>query len=286
MNEHWIADGKSAAQKNARTRLQASPVGLGWALDFAANREVRFLYSDRTDRVANTTDYTQYYLTKKLDRIEEYVGGNLVRAYDLAYSYLTPRWHTQQAPGAQPPYPQVDGLPKLVLSSVTEKDASGTALPATSFSYAQGTMSGSSEYHKLQLATVANGYGAVVTYGYELHTPDGWSKLPRRYRVKSHQTDPGTGSAGGTSSVVSLAYSYGTSYNLATTDKPYDYRGHEWVTVADAAGHYSRSWFYTRDAINGKVPSKWRSSRIGYTPRSGGLTAPPPTAPGRRPTGG
>ena len=36
MNEHWIADGNNTDNENARTRLQASPVGLGWALDLGA----------------------------------------------------------------------------------------------------------------------------------------------------------------------------------------------------------------------------------------------------------
>ena len=217
---------------------------------FAANREVRFTYSDRTDAVAKTANYTQYYWTKKLDRVEMYAGGTLARSYELGYQYQTPNWHTEAAAGVTAPFPQATGLPKLLLTSITEKDGSGNALPASTFSYYQGTLPGGSEPAKLQMATVSNGYGGVATYSYEGHTPDGWWRLPRRYRVKEQRVDPGTSTGAGVDGVMIKTYGYGTSYNVSGSD---DYRGHGWVTVTDSAGHYNSTFFYTRDAANGKV---------------------------------
>jgi YD repeat-containing protein len=249
---------------------------------FSANREVRFTYSDRTDAVAKSGQYAQYYWTRKLDRVELWVGGSLARAYDLAYAYQTPSWHTEQSSGASAPYPQATGLPKLMLTSITEKDASGAALPATSFTYYESSVPvpGSSEVHKLQLKEVQNGYGGTLTYSYALHTPDGWWKLPRRYRVSQVQTDPGSGTPNApnnSSPVITLAYTYGTAYTKADS---YDYRGHAWVQVTDSAGHSSKTWFYTRDAINGKsadeaarlqsrayATERWKSGAANYTTR-------------------
>lgn len=54
MNEHWIADceGSSCEYENARTRLQASPVGLGWSLDLGA-----IFRSDQKDTCGNYVFY-------------------------------------------------------------------------------------------------------------------------------------------------------------------------------------------------------------------------------------
>lgn len=61
--------------------------------------------------------------------------------------------------------------------------------------------------------------------------------------------DPGTGVGATVDGVVVKTYGYGTSYNVSGSN---DYRGHDWVTVSDAAGHYGKSYFYTRDAANGR----------------------------------
>jgi len=146
-----------------------------------------------------------------------------------------------------PPSPaQITGLSKLVLSSITEQDGSGNALPSTGFTYGQGTIAATSESYKSQLLTIVNGYGGTISYGYQGHTPDGWWNLPRRYRVSQMQLDPSTGSIVGTASLISKLYAYGTSYNVPGS---VDYRGHGQVTVTDAAGHFERTYFYTRDAL-------------------------------------
>ncbi len=224
---------------------------------FAANRWVLFTYDlpaigPRTDLVADTTLYTQYYWTKRLDKVETFAGGtapdttsfaNLARRYVLTYVSDTPTWHTPAAVGATAPYPTQLGKPKLLLSKIEEVGTDGASkLPATVLTY----HAGSAAPYRLQLNTVANGYGGTVAFTYGSHTPDGWFKLPVRYRVTQQSVDPGTGSAQGVSSVITRAYGYGPSYNVANEA---DYRGHAWVTVTDAAGHYGKSYFYTRDAL-------------------------------------
>ncbi|TAK27713.1 MAG: hypothetical protein EPO21_23565 [Chloroflexota bacterium] len=192
------------------------------------------------------TPYTQFYSKKRLDRIEMSVGGTLVRAYDFAYEYKKPYWHTSGSST------QLEGRDKLVLTSITEKDASSNALPATTLTCYQGAIPNTNpqEYYKLQLHEVQNGYGGKVTYEYEGHTPNGWCPLTRRYRVKQKSVESGVGSAGGESSTIVQSYGYGTSYYVPDT---YDYRGHAEVTVTDSAEHYEKSYFYTRDAANGKT---------------------------------
>lgn len=130
------------------------------AQSFAANREIHFFYSDRTDAMAKGANYTQYYWTKKLDRIEMWVGGSLARSYELTYGYQTPQWHTSQDAGASAPYPQTAGLPKLVLASIVEKDGAGNALPASTFGYYEGTLPGapsraSCSWRRFRTATAA-----------------------------------------------------------------------------------------------------------------------------------
>ena len=86
-----------------------------------------------------------------------------------------------------------------MLASLTEVGADGgSALPPTTFAYHAGTLPGSSpaESYKAQLKEVANGYGGRLFLQYGGHTPDGWYRLQRRYRVTQETTETGVGAAG------------------------------------------------------------------------------------------
>ncbi len=243
----------------------------------AHNRTITFTYVERTDWATNANfTYTQYCLKQKLDRIEMAVGGTLVRKYLFGTAYQRPLWHLQDD-GTPPSPDRVQGLDKLMLVSLAEESAGGSRLPATTFTYHEGAVPGGTELLKLQLAEIQNGYGAKLRYHYEGHTPDGWWKLRRRYRIKEHRLETGLGPAAGVQSQVGLTYGYGTSYNVASS---YEYRGHGDVTVTDTEGHDAKTLFYTRDAQNGKtadevavlqsrpyVAERWKAGATTFTTR-------------------
>ena len=194
----------------------------------------------------------QYLHKSKIDFVDMYLGGQvvpdasgyhieggqLVRSYELGHAYGKPMWHVRPAGGGG----QAEGLNKLLLTSVTERDASGNALPPTTFSYYTGTdsipsanFSPGSTLGKYQLKEVTNGYGAKTTYSYEGYMPvDAWSdSLMHRYRVTRVETQPGTETVESVSPTVRQDYTYGTAYQVPNTT---DFRGHASVKVTDARG--------------------------------------------------
>ncbi|TAK35827.1 MAG: hypothetical protein EPO21_04880 [Chloroflexota bacterium] len=213
-----------------------------------ANRQITFVYSDRSDQSTGSHvyfPYTQYYWKKKLDRIEMRVGGAMVRTYEFTHDYRQPYWHYADYEAGE--IIQTPGLDKLVLTQLTEKNANGNPLPATTFAYYVDQV-WSGQHAKLQLYQATNGYGGKVTYAYEAHNPNQNPSFAPLYRVTQKIVESGLGSAGGVDCAIVLSYTYGTSYGDG-----YVYRGHGNVTVTDAAGHFEKSWFYTRDPINGKT---------------------------------
>jgi hypothetical protein len=204
-------------------------------------------FGEREDLTWRENVYTKYVLRSKVDRIRMYVGAAPARTYDLGHAYINPLWHNRNATTNTSTW----GAKKLVLTSLTEKGADGAALPAMTFTYLNNSeIPGASptEYFKGQLGVIDNDYGGKTWFNYEGHTPVDAGDLKRRFRVTSVQTETGVGTAGGVSSLITKTYGYGTSRNASSND----YRGHEWVQVTDAAGHFQKTWFYTKPATNGK----------------------------------
>ncbi len=114
-------------------------------------REVRFFRMARTDWT-NTSGTTgaSYFEAEGLDRIEVWVGANLVRKYVFGYDYSVDRDSTYTWGGG--------ATGDLTLKRITQYGTNGTdSLPPLDFTY----------HSSGRLHTVSNGIGGMVTYEYD-----------------------------------------------------------------------------------------------------------------------
>ncbi len=131
-----------------------------------ATRMISFTYTqtNKVDALGRRIDYAfekdrgpgrVYGNEKALENIQMWVDKNgdgnfeLVRQYDLGYRYYTQNGETPSSSGPEKYH--------LMLASITERDSSGLALPATTFTYKETG----------HLSSINNGYGGIIQFDYE-----------------------------------------------------------------------------------------------------------------------
>ncbi len=157
---------------------------------------------------------------RRLDMINVYSnpgsGWTLVRRYDLAFADATNSLVSDRSKWDGVQYVP-EGTKKLTLQSITRRGASGTALPAVTFTY--GTSRGSSQYPLgswNRLTNVNNGQGGQVSFTYETIgavIPANGDKFVNNRRVLSKTVTDGRG------------HSYPWSYDYTSGTPAYNTMG-------------------------------------------------------------